>query len=189
MTRSEKEAAIEAILFTMGESVELETLAAAIEEDKKTTKEILDDLIEKTDYADRGVTIIELEGAYQMCTKGEYYETLIKVCKAPKKNTLSESMLETLSIVAYKQPVTRLDIEKIRGVNSDYSVNKLIEYGLIGEVGRMDAPGKPILFGTTEQFLRSFGVSSIEDLPQMPADQVDDFRREAEEELSVTVDI
>lgn len=189
MTRIEKEAAIEAILFTMGESVTLETLALAIEEDKKETKAILEELIAKTDKEGRGVSIIELEGAYQMCTKGEYYDALIKVCKAPKKQSLSESMLETLSIVAYKQPVTRLDIEKIRGVNSDYSINKLVEYNLIGEVGRLDAPGKPILFGTTEQFLRSFGVSSIDELPIMPEDQMNDFRREAEEELQVKVDI
>ena len=92
-------------------------------------------------------------------------------------------LLETLSIVAYKQPVTRLEIEKIRGVKCDHPINKLLEYGLIEEVGRLDAPGRPILFGTTEDFLRSFGVSSVSELPQMSPEQVEEFKEEAEEEI------
>src|SRR5699024_4801726 len=101
------------------------------------------------------------------------------------KYTLTEVLLETLSIVAYKQPVTKLEIEKIRGVKSDHAVNKLVEYGLIEEVGRLDAPGRPILFGTTEEFLRSFGVSSVEELPKGSPEQMEDFKEEAEEEFGL----
>ncbi len=108
---------------------------------------------------------------------------MIRIAKQPKKYALTEVLLETLSIVAYKQPVTRLEIEKIRGVKCDHAVNKLVEYGLIEEVGRLDAPGRPLLFGTTEDFLRSFGVSSTEELPQMSAEQIEDFKEEAEEEI------
>ena len=97
----------------------------------------------------------------KFCTKGEYYEYLIKIARAPKKHVLTDTLLETLSIVAYKQPVTRTEIERVRGVSCDHAVNKLLEYGLITELGRMDAPGRPLLFGTTEQFLRSFGVKSL----------------------------
>ena len=122
-----------------------------------------------------------------MFTKDEYYEDLIKIATAPKKNVLSDSVLETLSIVAYKQPVTRMDIEKIRGVNSDFSINKLLEFGLIKELGRLDAPGRPLLFGTSEQFLRAFNVDSIEDLPQISMDMMEDFRVQAENELNYNV--
>ena len=102
---------------------------------------------------------------------------------------LSDSAMETLSIIAYKQPVTRLDIEKIRGVSSDYAVNRLLEFDLIKELGRLDAPGKPILFGTTEQFLRCFGVGSLEELPQFSQVQMAEFREQAEEEANVNLGI
>ena len=130
-------------------------------------------------------TVVCLRG----CIVEEFYDDLIKVTTVPKKQTLTDAALETLSIVAYKQPVTRLDVEKIRGVNSDSSLNKLLEYGLITEVGRLDAPGKPILFGTTEQFLRSFGVKSIEDLPQVNPDVLEDFKVQAEKEIQIKLDI
>ena len=100
-----------------------------------------------------------------MCTKPEMYEYLIRIAKQPKRRVLTDVLLETLSIVAYKQPVTRSTIENIRGVNCDYVVNRLIERGLIEEVGRLDAPGRPLLFGTTTEFLRCFGISSLCDLP------------------------
>ena len=96
---------------------------------------------------------------------------------------LTDVMLETLSIIAYKQPVTRMEIEKIRGVKCDHAVNKLMEYGLVQELGRLDAPGKPILFGTTEEFLRTFGVESSEELPVIDPVQMEDFKAEAEEEI------
>ena len=180
---SRLEGVIEAVLFTMGNSVELEKIAAAIGHDKDTTRRIIHRLMDKYESEDRGIRVIELQDAFQMCTKKETYEYLIRVAKQPKKYALTEVLLETLSIVAYKQPVTRLEIEKIRGVKCDHAVNKLVEYGLIEEVGRLDAPGRPLLFGTTEDFLRSFGVSSTEELPQMSAEQIEDFKEEAEEEI------
>ncbi len=146
-------------------------------------------MMDKYEAEDRGIRIIELENSFQMCTKKETYEYLIKVAKQPKRYVLTDVALETLSIIAYKQPVTRLEIEKIRGVKSDHAVNKLIEYGLVCEVGRLDAPGKPILFGTTEEFLRRFSVQSIDDLPSLNPEQMETFKEEAEEEVQLKLDI
>ena len=182
-------AIIESILFTMGESVELSKIAAAIELDKNETKRLLDELIKDYESADRGIAIMELDGAYQMCTKPEMYEYLIRIAKQPKHRALTDVLLETLSIIAYKQPITRVEIEKIRGVSCDHAVNKLLEYNLIQELGRLDAPGKPLLFGTTEEFLRSFGVHSIDELPVLNPDQVEEFRQEAEEEMQVQLNV
>ena len=121
----------------------------------------------------------QLSDVYQ----AQYYENLIKVASAPKKQVLTDVVLETLSIIAYKQPVTKLEIEKIRGVKSDHAVNRLIEYNLVYEVGRLDAPGRPALFATTEEFLRRFGVGSTKDLPVINPARVDEFKQEVEEEL------
>lgn len=180
---------IEAILFTMGESVELEKIASAIELDKKETRKIIQEMQEEMNSSDRGMTIMELDGSYQMCTKTEMYEYLIKIAKQPKKRVLTDVLLETLSIIAYKQPVTRVEIEKIRGVSCDHAVNKLVEYNLVCELGRLDAPGRPLLFGTTEEFLRSFGVHSIDELPVLSPVQLEEFKQEAEAEMNVQVDI
>lgn len=177
------EAAIEAILFTMGESVGVEKIAAAIEHDEDTTVKIIHNMMDKYEESDRGIKIIELENAFQMCTKQEFYEQLIKVASQPKKYTLTDVLLETLSIVAYKQPITKMEIEKIRGVSCEHAMNKLVEYGFIKELGRLDAPGRPMLFGTTEQFLRSFGVQSIDELPVISDDLVEKFKDEAEMEI------
>lgn len=183
------EGMIEAILFTMGESVELERIAMAIEHDEETTKKIIHNMMDKYEADDRGISIIELNGSFQMCTKKEAYECLIRIAKKPKKFVLTDVVLETLSIIAYKQPVTKLEIEKIRGVKSDHAVNKLVEYELVEEVGRMDAPGRPILFGTTEEFLRRFGVQSLDDLPSINPEQVEEFAAEAEDEAQMKLDI
>lgn len=183
------EAIIEAILFTMGESVEIEKIAAAVELDKKEVKKILDSMIEKYEAEQRGLQIMELDGAYQMCTRSEMYEYLIKIAKQPKRHVLTDVLLETLSIIAYKQPITRVEIEKIRGVSCDHAVNKLVEYNLVCELGRLDAPGRPLLFGTTEEFLRSFGVHSIDELPTLNQVQIEEFKQEAEEEMKVKLDI
>ncbi len=176
------EAAIEAILFTMGESVELDKIAAALELDKKIAKKYIENLIERYQSEDHGIQVIELENAYQMCTKNEMYEYLIRIAKQPRKRVLTDVLMETLSIIAYKQPITKAEIEKIRGVSSDHAVSKLVEYSLVSEIGRLDAPGRPMLFGTTEEFLRSFGVHSIEELPVLNEDQIAEFQQQAEME-------
>lgn len=189
MDKSKEKAILEAILFTMGDSVEIDRLADVIEEDKKTTKALLEEMAEEYQKEDRGISLTTLDDAVQLCTKGELYEYLIKIAKTPKKFVLTDTLLETLSIIAYKQPVTRLEIEKIRGVSCDHAVNRLLEFDLITEVGRMDAPGRPLLFGTTEQFLRSFGVKSIEDLPELNAVQIEEFKQQAETEVQLQLDI
>ena len=189
MEEKNYKAIIEAILFTMGESVELEKIADAIELDKKTTKKLINEMMQEWNDEGRGVAIMELDGAYQMCTRTEMYEYLIRIAKQPKRRVLTDVLLETLSIIAYKQPVTKMEIEKIRGVSSDHAVSKLVEYNLVCELGRLDAPGRPLLFGTTEEFLRSFGVHSIEELPVLSPVQVEEFKQEAEEEMNVQLDI
>ena len=184
MSIEKTEAAIEAILFTMGESVEAEKIAVAIEHDVDTTVRIIHNMMDKYENEDRGIKIVELEGSFQLCTKEEYYDNLIRICSQPRRYTLTDAALETLSIIAYKQPVTKIEIEKIRGVNSDRSVNKLVELELVKEVGRLDAPGRPMLFGTTEEFLRTFGVGSIDELPVISEDMVEQYKEEAEYEIA-----
>ncbi len=175
--------AIESILFTMGDSVELDKIAAALELDIGQTKCLIEELAQEYEESGRGMRIIELEGAYQMCTAPGAYDFLIRIAKQPKKHVLTDVLLETLSIIAYKQPVTKAEIEKIRGVSCDHAVSKLVEYSLVSELGRLDAPGRPMLFGTTEDFLRSFGIHSLEELPKMNASQIEEFKREAEIEV------
>ena len=182
MDKNKAQAVLEAILFTMGNSVEVSRLASVIEEDVKTTKEYLKEMQENYQKEERGLELIELENAVQLCTKSDMYEYLIKIAKTPRKYVLSDTQLETLSIIAYKQPVTKLEIENIRGVSCDFAVNKLVEYELVQELGRKDAPGRPMLFGTTEQFLRSFGVKSLDELPEINPVQVAEFKEEAEAE-------
>lgn len=179
------EAIVEAVLFTMGQSVELRQLAVAIDQDERTTKQVVDRLRFRYQQEQRGLQIIELENSYQMCTRAEYYENLIRVAAAPKKHVLTEVVLETLSIIAYKQPVTKMEIEKIRGVKSDHAVNRLIEYNLVQEVGRLDAPGRPALFATTEEFLRRFGIGSTENLPDMDPVRAEEIKAEVEEEMKI----
>ena len=183
------EAAIEAILFTMGESVELDKIAAELELDKKIARKYIQNLKERYDAEEHGIQIIELEDSYQMCTKNEMYEYLIRIAKQPKRRVLTDVLLETLSIIAYKQPITKAEIEKIRGVSSDHAVSKLVEYNLVTEIGRLDAPGRPMLFGTTEEFLRSFGVHSLEELPVLDEDRIEEFKLEAEEEAEAELKV
>ena len=189
MEIKQAEAAIEAILFAMGDSVELEKIAKAIQQDTETTRKIIGHMMDGYRKKDRGIQIMELDGAYQLCTKQELYPYLIRVARQPKKLALTDVVMETLSIIAYKQPITKLEIEKIRGVKSDHAVNKLVEYNLVCERGRLDAPGKPILFGTTEEFLRRFSIPSLDDLPSPNPEQVETFKEEAEEEVELKLDI
>ena len=181
------EGAIEAILFAMGEAVSADQLATALEHDVDTTRKVVHHLMDKYDAEDRGIRIIELEDSFQMCTKNEYYEVLSRIVNMPKKHVLTDVQLETLSIIAYKQPITRAEIEAIRGVSCIHAINKLVEYHLIEEVGRLDALGRPILFGTTDDFLRGFGVKSTDDLPLITPDKIADFEQQAIEEANVTL--
>ncbi len=159
------QAVIEAVLFAAGDAVELEKLADIVDVDKRSLRGILKKMMDEYTFERRGVHIIRLEDSYQMCTRGEFHDYIAMLAEPRRKQNLSAAAMEVLAIVAYKQPVTRTTIEHIRGVNCDYIVNRLIEKNLIEEVGRLDAPGRPILFGTTQEFLRCFGITGIEDLP------------------------
>ena len=187
-SEKEQEAVIEAVLFTMGSSVELRQLAAAIGQSQEVAEKAVERLMKRYQSSGRGMEITQLEGCYQMCTKARYYENLIRVAAAPKKQVLTEVVLETLSIIAYKQPVTKMEIEKIRGVKSDHAVNRLVEYDLVYEVGRLDAPGRPALFATTEEFLRRFGVGSVADLPDLGPEKEAEIKAEVEEEMQLDLE-
>ena len=189
MRTKQLESIIEAILFTMGDSVEVSKIASAIEQDVPTTEKLIHNMMDKYQKEERGIRIIELDHAYQLCSKPEMSEYLIRIAKQPKKYVLTDVMLETLSIIAYRQPITKLEIEKIRGVKSDHAVNKLIEYNLVCELGRLDAPGRPLLFGTTEEFLRRFSVQSLDDLPGIEPEKLETFKEEAEDEAQIRLNI
>lgn len=189
MNRAKQEAVIEAVLFSIGEAVKVDKLAELIEADVKKTRSIIQDMKAKMEAANRGITITEINDSFQMCSKADMYEYLIDITKSDKQYTLTDTVLETLSIIAYKQPVTRGDVERIRGVDCSHAINRLIEVDLVKELGRLDAPGRPILFGTTEQFLRSFGVKSLEDLPEMSQVKKEEFREQAEAEVQLSLQI
>jgi segregation and condensation protein B len=175
-------ASIEAILFTMGEAVSGERMAQALQIEEEELDRCMEELAADYEQKERGIRLISLDGAWQLCTKKEYYSTLVQIAKVPKKQVLTDVLMETLAIIAYRQPVTKQEIEKIRGVKSDHAVNKLIEYGLVCEAGRLDAPGRPLMLATTEEFLRRFGVGGMDELPQLPPETIADFRSEAMKE-------
>lgn len=182
-------AALEAILFAMGEPVGLDRLAGAIERSPEETQALLEELGARYDRDGAGIRLLRLEDSYQLTTRKEYYEALIRIAKQPKKPHLTDVMMETLSIIAYKQPVTRSEIENIRGVSCEHAVNRLLEYDLIRELGRLQVPGRPILLGTTDTFLRCFGMETTEDLPQLSTVELEDFKAEAEAELRIQVEV
>ena len=182
-------AALEAILFSMGDSIDAESIAQALEVEEEQIRTVLNEMEQEYEDPSHGIRIIRLEGRYQLATKKEQYPALISLVRQPRKINLSDVVMETLSIIAYKQPVTRSQIEKIRGVSCDHAINRLLEYGLICEAGRLDAPGRPILFGTTEEFLRHFGTDSIDDLPRISPVKVEDFKAEAEEEAKLKLEV
>lgn len=177
------ELTVEAVLFAMGASVETRQLAAALGCEPAQAREAARRLQRRYDDEQRAIRIIELEDCFQMCTRNEYYDALVRVVKTPRKQVLTEAVMETLSIIAYRQPVTRAEIEKIRGVSSAYAVNKLIEYGLVYEAGRLDVPGRPAAFATTEEFLRRFGVASRKELPSLDADTEAQIIRDVAKEV------
>lgn len=168
MNNSDLEPILESILFVSGELVPISKIAAALEIDEKMIKDCVFGLMDKYKAENRGIKIIEVNNSYQMCSAPENFPYIQKVFEKPQKKHLTQTLLETLAIVAYKQPITKAQIEEIRGVNADHAVNKLVEYDLITEQGRLDIAGRPILFATTDNFLKYFGYSNIDDLPQLP---------------------
>lgn len=170
---------IEGILFAMGASVERKTLAQTLDVSEKEIEAAAGRLEEKYASEQSGIQLLRLENSYQLATRRECYEPLIRLAARPKKPVLTNVVLETLAIIAYRQPITKAEIAKIRGVSSDHAVNKLIEYDLVCEAGRLDAPGRPILLATTEEFLRRFGLSSTDALPEMEVEKLEELREEA----------
>jgi segregation and condensation protein B len=187
MNFSKTEAAIEAILFSMGEAVPTRKIAEALELSVDDVYQVLLNMKDKYDDHERGVMLLEIDESFQMCTKREYYEQVKKINFKLKEFILTDVLIETLSIVAYKQPVTRAQIEAIRGVNSNHAVNKLIEYNLVSEVGRLEVPGRPILFGTTKDFLRGFGLQSVKELPELGAEALSHLKEEVEQEMQLAL--
>jgi len=160
------EGIIEGLLFASGDRLSIEKICEIVGLDKKTVKLVINNMIVSyNDNPARGITIREINNGYQLCSKPELYE-YVKVLFEPKqKSGLSQAAFETLAIIAFNRPITKAKIEQIRGVNSDSAITKLLERNLIREAGRLDAPGKPILYETTEEFFRSFGYKSDSDLP------------------------
>lgn len=162
------ECALEAVLFSLGEAVEIERLAQALEVREDEVRDAFEKLKAMYEKEKRGIKLIEIDGSVQMCSNPDYFECIKRVTQIEKQAGLSSAALETLSIIAYNQPVTKGTIEFIRGVDCTYSVTRLLERGFIDELGRAETPGRPILYGTTMEFLRCFGLKSLEDLPPLP---------------------
>jgi segregation and condensation protein B len=179
--------AIEGILFAAGEPVKASKLAVVLETDIEKIYEAVDELKVEYNSQHRGFNIIDIMDGYQICSRPEYYQYIQEILGEQRNQPLSNAAMEALAIIAYKQPITRGQIEHIRGVNSDGCVNRLYERGLIDEAGRLDAPGRPILYVTTPTFLRCFGLKSPKDLPpinfkQLHIDDIDDESNEQSEE-------
>lgn len=167
MEEQQMMAIVEAILFVAGDPVSLKDIAEVLDIDTDTAKKLMGKMMDAYTSQGRGLQLIRINDAYQLVTRPEYGEYIRKFTGASREQSLSRACLETLAIIAYNQPVTKADIEQLRGVKCDHAIAVLLEKNLIREVGRLDAPGKPKLYGTTDLFLRSFGLSSIDDLPPL----------------------
>ena len=172
---------LEAILFSAGRVVTQEELVLALEIDKKQIEELVKNM--QNDFANRGIEIIKVEDGYQLCSKKEYYEYIYPILDKRAKPNLSTAALETLVIIAYNPRATRAEIEAIRGVNSDGTIYKLLDYGLIEDAGKADLPGKPTTYKTTPEFLKMFGYESLSKLPELPKYKLDSNRQIVIEEL------
>ena len=168
MDIKEIERAVEAILFAAGDPVSLSRISEILNIDEVSLEKIITNLRDYYDFEQRGVRIVKLENSYQMCSASQYAEFVRKAMETKRPPRLSPPLLEVLSVIAYRQPVTRAYVEQVRGVDCTYSVSSLVEKGLICESGRLDVPGKPILYRTTKDFLRVFGLESLNDLPDLP---------------------
>ncbi|AOR23874.1 SMC-Scp complex subunit ScpB [Clostridium taeniosporum] len=158
---------IESLLFASGEPLTAKDLSIYIEEELKVVENTIQEMIEEYDLQERGIKLISIKGSYQLVTKPENSIYIQKLLKKSKRQSLSQASLESLSIIAYQQPITRIDIDEIRGVKSESAIQRLIERDLIKEVGRLEVPGRPILYGTTEEFLRQFGIKDLNQLPSL----------------------
>ena len=177
MQINEKKAKIEAILFAAGREVTKNEIMLALEISSDEIDEIISSMQNDYRNEERGIELIKVDDSYQLCTKKDMYEYVYPVLDKRNKPNLSTAALETLSIIAYNPKITRAEIEAIRGVSADACVYKLLEYGLITEAGKVDLPGKPMSYKTTDQFLKMFGYSSLNDLPELPRYKLDENKQ------------
>ena len=174
MDLEKAEAIIEAMLFSTGGIVTIKDIMNIIELGSEDIEKIIQKIKLQYDKNDRGIELIKVDDGYQLCTKKEYYEYIYPLFDNRSKPAISNAALETLAIIAYNPKVTRSEIESIRGVNSDGTIYKLLEYDLIKEVGKMDAPGKPTMYEVTKNFMKMFGISNLDELPELPRYKLDE---------------
>jgi len=174
METNKKKSVIESILFVAGREVKINELMGALEISADEVMNLVENMKLEYEKEDRGIRIIKTEDAYQLCTKKENYEYIYPVFDKRSKPNLSQAAIETLSIIAYNPRITRAEIEAIRGVNSDGTIYKLIDYNLIEDAGKLDAPGKPTTYKTTSEFLKLFGLESLDSLPDLPRYKLDE---------------
>lgn len=165
--KSNIKSAIESMLFVSGEPLSLRDLSNNLEVKDKVVEEIIKEMMTEYEDQSRGIRLISINGAYQLVTKSENSDFVQKLLKKNKRHSLSQASIESLAIIAYKQPITRIDIDEIRGVKSESAIQKLVEKGLIQDIGRLEVPGRPILYGTTDEFLRQFGLETLKELPSL----------------------
>ncbi len=177
MQINQEKAIIEAILFAAGRPVTKNEIMLALEISEDEIEKIIANMQEEYSQENRGIELIKINNSYQLCTKKELYEYVYPILDKRTKPNLSTASLETLAIIAYNPKITRAEIENIRGVSADACVYKLLEYGLIEEAGKLDLPGKPMSYQTTDEFLRMFGFSSLEELPELPRYKLDENKQ------------
>lgn len=189
MESNKAKSIIESILFVAGRDVKINELMSALEMSSDEIISLVNSMKLEYEKEDRGIQIINVEGSYQLCTKKENYEYLYPVFDKRNKPNLSQAAMETLAIIAYNPRITRAEIESIRGVNSDGTIYKLLDYELIEDSGKLDAPGKPTTYRTTKEFLRMFGMESLDELPELPRYKLDENQQIVIDDLIESEDI
>lgn len=183
MDLKKEQAIIEAMLFSSGREVTTKEIMNILEIGSEDIEKIMQNMKLKYESEDSGIELIKVEDSYQLCTKKELYEYIYPLFDNRTKPTISNAALETLSIIAYNPKITRAQIEAIRGVGSDGTIYKLLEFGLIEEAGRLDAPGRPTMYKVTNQFMKMFGISSLDELPELPRYKLDENEQIVIEEI------
>lgn len=184
MKKTELESSLEALLFYAGDIIPQRRLSEICDADAFSIHMAINHLNEIYQATNSGIEVIEVDDGYQMCTAAKHLQVIQLYRQKPVKNILTQALIETLAIVAYSQPITRTQIEDIRGVRCEHVISKLLEYGLIEEVGRLSVIGRPILFGTTNEFLRHFGFRNLEEMPKIKEDLLEKFKEEVKQEMS-----
>ena len=184
MKKTELESSLEALLFYAGDIIPQKRLSEICDADAFSIHMAINHLNEIYQATNSGIEVIEVDDGYQMCTAAKHLQVIQLYRQKPVKNILTQALIETLAIVAYSQPITRTQIEDIRGVRCEHVISKLLEYGLIEEVGRLSVIGRPILFGTTNEFLRHFGFRNLEEMPKIKEDLLEKFKEEVKQEMS-----